>query len=108
MVLANRAQRLQWGFAGVVLAAPLTRWIATTMEGQPSLCPSQILFNVACPLCGGTRAGLYLISGDVVAAVESNAGAVAFAAAVGVVLASGVARTGDVLGVANPFEPMAE
>jgi hypothetical protein len=85
VVLNNRIAVVQWGFAGIVLASPLTRWVATRMESQPSLCPSQILFNVACPLCGGTRASLYLLSGDVVSAVQSNAGAVAFTAAVGAV-----------------------
>jgi len=46
------------------------------------MCPSQIFLGVACPMCGGTRAALYLASGDVSSAVQSNAGAVAFAVAV--------------------------
>jgi hypothetical protein len=86
MVLANRLTYVQWGFAGIVLAAPLTRWLATTLETQPTTCPSQILFGVACPLCGATRAGLHLLSGDIVTAVQFNAGLVAFSVAIGVVL----------------------
>ena len=108
MVLKNRIAYVQWGFVGIVLATPLTRWVATTMESQPSLCPSQILFNVACPLCGGTRALMYLVSGDVVSAVQSNLGAVAFVAAIAGVVASGAIDTDEILGVANPTGPMAE
>ena len=85
MVLKKRLSYVQWGFAGVVLAAPLTRWVAVTMETQPTTCPSQILFGVACPLCGATRAGLHLASGDVVTALQFNAGLVAFSFALGVV-----------------------
>jgi hypothetical protein len=86
MVLANRLTYVKWGFAGIVLASPLTRWFATSLETQPTTCPSQILFGVACPLCGATRAGLHLLSGDIVTAVQFNAGLVAFSIAIGVVL----------------------
>ena len=108
MVLNNRIAVVQWGFAGVVLASPLTRWVATRLENQPSLCPSQILFNVACPLCGGTRAGVYLISGDLMAAVEANAGAVAFMVALGAVAVAGKLPVAEFLGVANNSEAVAE
>jgi hypothetical protein len=86
MVLANRLTYVKWGFAGIVLASPLTRWLAISLETQPTTCPSQILFGVACPLCGATRAGLHLLSGDIVTAVQFNAGLVAFSFAIGVVL----------------------
>ena len=86
MVLKKRLSFVQWGFAGVVLAAPLTRWVAVTMETQPTTCPSQILFGVACPLCGATRATLHLASGDVMTALQFNTGLVIFSVAVGVVL----------------------
>jgi hypothetical protein len=69
------------------------RWVvcgnwALTPEShaQPATCPSQILFGVACPLCGATRAGLHLLSGDIVTAVQFNAGLVAFSIAMAVVL----------------------
>lgn len=108
MVLASRLRLVQWGFVGVVLAAPLTRWLAVSFEAQPSTCPSQILFGVACPACGATRAGLYLLSGDVVAAVQSNMGLVAFVAAMVVLAVTGQGPWGQFLGVANRSGPMAE
>lgn len=86
MVLKKRLSYLEWGFVGAVLTAPVNRWLAVAMENQPTTCPSQILFGVACPLCGATRASLHLASGDVLTAVEFNAGLVAFSVAVGVVL----------------------
>ncbi len=92
MVLANRLTYVQWGFAGIVLASPLTRWLAISLETQPTTCPSQILFGVACPLCGATRAGLHLLSGDIVTAVQFNAGLVAFMATLGVVAAREFSR----------------
>jgi hypothetical protein len=92
MVLKKRLSFVQWGFAGVVLAAPLTRWVAVTMETQPTTCPSQILFGVACPLCGATRASLHLASGDVMTALQFNAGLVAFALALAVVAAREFSR----------------
>lgn len=86
MVLAARLSQLKWGFVAMVAAAPLTRWLATEMESQPTTCPSQMLFGVACPVCGGTRAGLYLVSGDVVTALERNVGFVVFCALMAVVI----------------------
>ena len=108
MVLKKRLSFVQWGFAGVVLAAPLTRWVAVSMETQPTTCPSQILFGVACPLCGATRASLHLASGDVMTALQFNAGLVAFALALVVVAARGFFREDKVLGVANPLSTVAE
>jgi hypothetical protein len=86
MVLAARLSQLKWGFVAVVATAPLTRWLAIEMESRPSSCPSQMAFGVACPACGGTRAGLYLASGDVATAIERNAGFVVFCAAMAVML----------------------
>lgn len=108
MVLRKRLSFVQWGFAGVVLAAPLTRWVAVTMETQPTTCPSQIMFGVACPFCGATRAGLHLASGNVVTALQFNAGLVAFALALAVVAAREFFRGDPVLGVANPLSTVAE
>lgn len=108
MVLANRLSYVQRGFAGIVLATPFTRWMATTLETQPTTCPSQILFGAACPLCGATRAGLHLLSGDIVTAVQFNAGLVAFGLVMAVVLAREIFREDTVLGVANPLSTVAE
>ena len=108
MVLKKRIAVVQWGFAGVVLATPLTRWVATTMERQPSLCPSQILFNAACPLCGGTRACMYLVSGDLASAMQSNVGATVFVASVAAIAATVLVRAEGFLGVANPLSTVAE
>jgi hypothetical protein len=108
MVLKKRLSYVQWGFAGMVLATPLTRWVAVTMEAQPTACASQILFGVACPVCGATRAGLHLASGDVVTALQFNAGLVVFIAALGVVAAREFFREDKVLGVANLLSTVAE
>jgi dipeptide/tripeptide permease len=108
MVLANRLTYVQWGFAGIVLASPLTRWLAISLEAQPTTCPSQILFGVACPLCGATWAGLHLLSGDIVTALQFNAGLVAFALALAVVAAREFFREDAVLGVANRLSTVAE
>lgn len=108
MVLARRLRLIKWGFVAMVLTAPLTRSLAVAFESQPSTCPSQILFGMACPACGGTRAGLYLVSGDVVSAVQTNVGLVAFVAAFGALFAAGRLPIEGFLGVANPSEPVAE
>lgn len=86
MVLAARTSHVKWAFVALVASAPVNRWLAAWMEDQPSSCPSQILFGVACPMCGGTRAALYLASGDLSSAVQSNVGAVVFALVVAAVL----------------------
>ena len=52
--------------AGVVLASPATRWVADQLNHQPSLCPLLRVTGVACPSCGGTRAGLFLLSGGLI------------------------------------------
>ena len=108
MVLAARLSQLKWGFVAVVATAPLTRWLAVEMESQPSSCPSQIAFGVACPACGGTRAGLYLASGDVVTAVERNVGFVMFCAAMAASVGLLWGRQWGMWGVANHSGPVAD
>ena len=48
--------------------------------GSWGFCPSQLLFGVSCPGCGGLRAVNLLTNGDVMGALSSNALAVAIVA----------------------------
>ena len=93
---------------GVVLASPATRWVADQLNHQPSLCPLFRITGIACPSCGGTRAGLFLVSGDPVAAVKTNAGVTVFLICLGVLTASGLIRPAELLGVAKPYELVAD
>ena len=88
--------------AGVVLASPATRWMAEQLNHQPSLCPLFRVTGVACPSCGGTRAGLFLLSGDPLAAVKANAGVAVFLLVVAGLTAGGLIRPAELLGVAKP------
>ena len=88
--------------AGVVLASPATRWLADQLNHQPSLCPLFRVTGVACPSCGGTRAGLFLLSGDPLAAVKANAGVTVFLLVVAGLTAGGLIRPAELLGVAKP------
>jgi hypothetical protein len=108
MVLAARISHVKWWFAALVATAPLTRWLATQMETQASTCPSQILLGTPCPMCGGTRAALYLASGDVVSALGKNAGFVVFCGVMAVSAAIVWGRQRGPGGVANHSEPVAD
>jgi len=90
--------------AGVVLASPATRWVADQLNHQPSLCPLFRVTGVACPSCGGTRAGLFLLSGDPLAAVKANAGVTVFLLVIAGLTAGGLIRPAELLGVAKPYD----
>ena len=93
---------------GVLLASPATRWVADQMNHQPSLCPLFRVTGVACPSCGGTRAGLFLLSGDPLAAVKANAGVTLFLLVIAALTAGGLIRPVELLGVAKPYELVAD
>ena len=103
-----RDRTLLLGLAGVVLASPVTQRVANYLNHQPSLCPLQRITGIACPSCGGTRAGLYVLSGDVVSAIKLNAGVTIFLLVVGALVATGHVVPAQVLGVANPYERVAD
>ena len=90
--------------AGVVLASPATRWVADQLNHQSSLCPLFRVTGVACPSCGGTRAGLFLLSGDPLAAVKTNAGVTVFLLVIAVLTAGGLIRPAQLLGVAKSYD----
>lgn len=90
--------------AGLVLASPATRWVAEQLNHQPSLCPLFRVTGVACPSCGGTRAGLFLLSGDPLAAVKANAGVTMFLIVIAVLTAGGLIRPAELLGVAKSYD----
>ena len=103
-----RAKHALLSCAGVALGSPATRWVADQLNHQPSLCPLLRVTGVACPSCGGTRAGLFLLSGDPVAAVKANAGVTLFLLGVAVLTAGGLIRPAELLGVAKPYELVAD
>ena len=90
--------------AGVVFASPATRWVAEQLNHQPSLCPLYRITGVACPSCGGTRAGLFLLSGDPVAAIKANAGVTLFLMVMVALTAGGLIRPAELLGVVKPYD----
>jgi hypothetical protein len=96
------------GLAGVVLASPVTQRLADYLSHQPSLCPLQRITGMACPSCGGTRAGLYVLSGDLVSAIKVNAGVTLFLIVVAGLTATGHVVPAQVLGVANPYKRVAD
>ena len=103
-----RDRTLLLGLAGVVLASPVTQRLADYLSRRPSLCPLQRITGIACPSCGGTRAGLYVLSGDLVSAIKVNAGVTLFVIVVGALVATGHVVPAQVLGVANPYERVAD
>jgi Protein of unknown function (DUF2752) len=68
----SRTALLLGGFVPVGLAAGR---YADWLDTQASLCPVSNLTGSSCPLCGGTRAVLYMLSGQPVEALERNSGA---------------------------------
>ena len=103
-----RDRTLLLGLAGVVLVSPFTQRLANFLNHQPSLCPLQRITGIACPSCGGTRAGLYVLSGDLVSAIKVNAGVTLFVIVVGALVATGHVVPAQVLGVANPYNRVAD
>jgi hypothetical protein len=103
-----RDRTLLLGLVGVVLVSPFTQRLANFLNHQPSLCPLQRITGIACPSCGGTRAGLYVLSGDLVSAIKVNVGVTVFLLALGALVATGHVVPAQVLGVANPYERVAD
>ncbi len=106
-----RVERLALTALGVAVASPLASRVADHMATAPSLCPSQILFGVACPSCGGTRAGLHLLAGEPVEALSANPGVSLLAVAVGALVLAGRLKWRDVaewVGVAKPEDAVAD
>ena len=106
-----RAERLALAALGVVATSPVASRLADHMATAPSLCPSQILFGVACPSCGGTRAGLHLLAGEPLEALAVNPGLTVLALALGALVLAGRLRWHDLaewLGVAKPELPVAD
>ena len=103
-----RDRTLLLGLVGVVLVSPFTQRLANFLNHQPSLCPLQRITGIACPSCGGTRAGLYVLSGDLVSAIKVNVGVTVFLLALGALVATGHVVPAQVLGVANPYGRVAD
>ena len=102
MVLKARPSRTLLAVAGLAAASPAARIAADWLNHQPSLCPLQRFAGVPCPSCGGTRAGLYLLGADPVAAFAANPGVTAAALTFGALVVAGKVSLDDVFGVANP------
>ncbi len=77
---------------------------AEWLSHQPTMCPLLRFTGVACPSCGGTRAGLYLLGADPVSAFKMNAALTAAALTLGVLVFAGKVELPRFLGVANPLE----
>lgn len=106
-----KADRLALAAVGAAVASPLVSRLADHMSTAPSLCPSQVFFGVACPSCGGTRAGLHLLAGEPLEALASNPGVTVFASVVGALVLLGRLTIDDLaewLGVAKPEQPVAD
>lgn len=88
-------------------ASPAARTAADWLSHQPTLCPLLRFTGIPCPSCGGTRAGLYLLGGDPVAAFKMNAALTAAALTFGVLVAAGKVEIPRILGVAYQSEPVA-
>lgn len=106
-----KAERLALATLGIAAASPVASRLADHMATAPSLCPSQILFGVACPSCGGTRAGLHLLAGEPLEAMSANPGLTVLALVSGALALVGWLRWRDVaewVGVAKPQDAVAD
>ena len=90
--------------AGALLASPATRFVAERQDHKTGLRPLLRVTGVACPSCGGTRAGLFLLSGDPVAAIKANAGVTLSLLVMAALTAGGLIRPAELLGVAKPYD----
>lgn len=68
--------RQRWGRgAGLAAAAGVTAYVGLVDPsggGVYPLCPSQVLFGIDCPACGGLRGTHDLLNGDIVGALDHN------------------------------------
>ena len=106
-----RTERALLAAAGVLAVSPIASRLADHFATAPSLCPSQVLFGVACPSCGGTRAGLHLLAGEPFEALAANPGVTLAALSVGAMALAGRLAWADIahwLGVAKPEDPVAD
>jgi Protein of unknown function (DUF2752) len=71
---STRPQR--WGrLAGLAAVAGVTAYVGAvdpSAGGVYPVCPSQALFGLDCPACGGLRGTHELLRGDVAAALDHN------------------------------------
>lgn len=103
-----KAKYLYGGLAGLVLASPVTARVTQVVAEQPSLCPLLRLTGIPCPSCGGTRATLFMLAGDPMAAWQANPGVSLFVVVAGLLALAGIITPWGLLGVANPREPVAD
>lgn len=90
------------------MASPAARMAADWLGHQPTLCPLQRFAGIPCPSCGGTRASLYLLGGDPVAAFKMNGAVTLAAITLGLLAAAGKVDFGEILGVAKPNQAVAD
>lgn len=83
------------------MASPATRWVAEQLNHQPSLCPLLRVTGIACPSCGGTRAGVFLAAGDPLMALKMNAGVTVGLMVVGLVSLYKLGVANDAYGLAE-------
>jgi hypothetical protein len=72
---AGARQRLRAPFAlaaGVATSFLLVALVDPHEPGHYPVCPTQAIFGIYCPLCGGLRAANDLTRGDVLGAASSN------------------------------------
>lgn len=106
-----KAERLTLVALSAVAASPAVSRVADHMATAPSLCPSQILFGVACPSCGGTRAGLHLLAGEPLEAFAANPGVTVLAVTLGALVLAGRFswhHVAEWVGVAKPQDAVAD
>ena len=71
-----RSARQRWGrLAGLAGLAAATAYVGLVDPADGAaypVCPSQALFGIDCPACGGLRGTHALLNGDVVGALDHN------------------------------------